>query len=645
MRLSAYNPVALIFGPVFQKEVRAAGRRRSTYVFRALYAAGLVALVAIAYIGIRSSAEGARGVRRLQELQQLAPSVGLVIMWFQFVALALAAPIFTGAAIADERRARTLATLLTTPLSAAQIIWGKLSSRLVQLTILSLLALPLLLAIRVFGGLDAGVVIAATVVSLSVALLGAALGLMYSTWHRRGMNAAVFGLLTLVLVQGAPSAVEGILVLALNETLYTGGPREYPFHENVLATNAAAVMGFISATAVTGQELRSFSVSLGAQELGYTPFTIPMWTVNAVYNVVMTGAAVMASVVSLRRTMRREGAAEGTVAPPARRRRRAAAAAPPTIPAPTDNGEAPPVESLPAEPEPDTADDSRDRDSREVSDRPVLWREVRQATFGSRRNFLVVAVLVAAGMAYLYYEWGIHDEGLNMVLAIVGAIAIMVQSIFMTTGSIAHEREARTWEVLLTTPLSGRAIIFGKAAGALRAQWFIPAVVLGHFVLAAAGGYVSPLFPLVLFLIYLGPTLFFTASGQLFSLIFRKGVTAAACNLGLGLMLWIGSWVAVGLAGWFSDVADSDWFDYSTYACYCMNPVALTGSAGGGMVRYIRGSSLSGVYAIYGADQLTLTAPDFLAVVVGVFAVYAAGAAVAVGIALANFRSLSGRSS
>src|SRR5690606_34480354 len=253
--------------------------------------------------------------------------------------------------------------------------------------------------------------------------------------------------------------------------------------------------GFISATAVTGQELRSFSVSLGAQELGYTPFTIPMWTVNAVYNVVMTGAAVMASVVSLRRTMRREGAAEGRVAPPARRRRRAAAAAPPTIPAPTDNGEAPPVESLPAEPEPDTADDSRDRDSREVSDRPVLWREVRQATFGSRRNFLVVAVLVAAGMAYLYYEWGIHDEGLNMVLAIVGAIAIMVQSIFMTTGSIAHEREARTWEVLLTTPLSGRAIIFGKAAGALRAQWFIPAVVLGHFVLAAAGGYVSPLFP------------------------------------------------------------------------------------------------------------------------------------------------------
>ena len=45
MRLSAFNPASYLLGPVFQKEVRVAGRRRGTYIFRALYAAGLLTLV------------------------------------------------------------------------------------------------------------------------------------------------------------------------------------------------------------------------------------------------------------------------------------------------------------------------------------------------------------------------------------------------------------------------------------------------------------------------------------------------------------------------------------------------------------------------------------------------------------------------
>src|SRR5262249_1232728 len=160
MRLSRLNPASYLFGPIFQKEVRSTGRRRATYLFRMLYATALLVVVALAFQGLRQSAAHLSGVQRLQMLQQLAPQLALIIMWFQFAALALAAPIFAATAICDERRARTLGTLLTTPLTAPQIIWGKLSSRLVQLTILALLAAPLLLAIRVFGGLDARIVVA-----------------------------------------------------------------------------------------------------------------------------------------------------------------------------------------------------------------------------------------------------------------------------------------------------------------------------------------------------------------------------------------------------------------------------------------------------------------------------------------------------
>src|SRR5258706_15498210 len=113
MHLSSLNPVSLLFGPIFQKDVRTAGRKRGTYVMRALYGAALLALVAIVFAGMQSEVSYFTGVRRLQRLQTLAPMMAIMVVWFQFIALCLAAPIFTGPAICDEKRARTLPALMT----------------------------------------------------------------------------------------------------------------------------------------------------------------------------------------------------------------------------------------------------------------------------------------------------------------------------------------------------------------------------------------------------------------------------------------------------------------------------------------------------------------------------------------------------
>ncbi len=654
MRLSSLNPVALLFGPIFQKDVRTAGRKRGTYIMRSLYGAALLSLVGIAFAGMQSEMAMITGVRRLQQLQKLAPAMAIMIVWFQFIALCLAAPIFTGPAICDEKRARTLPALMTTPLSAAQIILGTLASRVVQLVILVLLATPLLLALRVFGGLDARVVFAATCMGISAALLGAALGLMFSVWHKRGTAAAIFGLLTLVLFMAAPSAVEGIVYYIMNDTETMSGVKQeaYSYHQQVLATCTPAEMAFLTESAMMGGELRTMEVpwvALPHDGIGFTlvKLAVPMWTLNVGYNLLLTALVTAYSTRALRRVMLKE-AAEGVAAAqaPGRKRRKAKAAAPAAV------GDAPPA----PEPEPSEEVGREAARSREVSDHPVLWREVRQATFGSRRWFRVILVLTCVGMVGMYWSAGttnghfsvravLDNEGLHAALMILGGIGVMIQPVFMTTGSIAGEREARTWETLLTAPLTGAQIMLGKLAGALRTQWFLPAVVLGHFVAAACGGHINPLTPVHLLLIYLGPVLLFTATGQLLSLMFRRAVVAAACNLLLALGLWLGTWIGLALTAWFVDTGQGKLFDFFGAAFFSINPVAMANSISETATGRGHGRWVHDDYHLYGVHDHTLHVGMFSLVVVGVFVFYCVGAAAAMGIAIRGFRRLSGRSS
>lgn len=661
MRLSSLNPVSILFGPIFQKDVRTAGRKRGTYIMRGLYAAALLALVAIAFAGMQSEMAFFTGVRRLQRLQTLAPWMAIMIVWFQFIALCLAAPIFTGPAICDEKRARTLPALMTTPLTAAQIVLGTLSSRVVQLVILALLATPLLLAIRVFGGLDARVVFAATCMGVSAALLGAALGLMFSVWHKRGTSAAIFALLTLVLMMGAPAAVEGVIYYIANDfDTYVAVKQEpYPYHQNILATCTPAVMGFLTESAVMGGELRSMEfdwIIVGhdtiRNKVVAIPLAAPMWAVNTAYNLALAALVTLYTTRALRRVMLKE-AAEGVSTEQAPRGARKKAQPPPT---PAEGGVAtPPVGEMAHSDE--AAGVGREAaQSREVSDHPVLWREVRQATFGSRKWFRVIGVLTVAGLIALYWwagtnqgRFSIQDvlasEGLHGAMMILGGIVIMIQPVFMTTGSIAGEREARTWDTLLTAPLTGRQIMLGKIAGALRTQWFLPGVVLAHFVAVAATGYINPLIPFFLLLIYLGPTLFFSATGQLFSLVFRRAVAAAACNLLLALGLWLGTWIGLALAAWFVDTGEGKLFDYLGGAIFSLNPVAMANSISETATRHSRGWWLHDSYTIYGSHDHTLRVGMFTLLVAGVFAFYLLGGAAAMLVAVRGFRRLSGRSS
>jgi ABC-type transport system involved in multi-copper enzyme maturation permease subunit len=607
------DPLAVVLGPTFQKEVRVAGRRRGTYWLRALTALGLLIVTAFAFSSMRSAMGSAGRVQRLQMLQQLAPYITMVVIWFQFVALFFVAPILTAPAVCDEKRARTLAALMTTPLTSAQVAFGMLASRVVQLTILALLAAPLLLAVRVFGGLEAGVVLAATSITLSTALLGAALGLMFSVRHRRATTAGLTAMLTLALVQGGPLLLYAIIYSGLDSS--TRGE----FDTRAILTCSPATLGIVN-LGMFGEVPPGFTTASTA--LFANPVSITQsWILNSLYNVLLAGMVMARVTATLRRVMIHQASFDGGPAPA--RRRRATAMDTPS--ASTD----PPLHTSPGR-------------IRQVSDRPVLWREVRQSAFGSRRKFLVILGLTVAVLLFLYARFGLREEGVHHSIAIIGAIFVVLHGAFMTVGGISSERDARTWDVLLTTPLTARQIILGKFLGTLRAQWFLPAVVHAHLALAVIVGAVSPIVFLHLPLIYLGPAVLLSATGVLLSLFFRKGTVAASCNLGIMLALYAASWLIVALIAWFLDMGWNSSFDLVWDACFAVNPVPMAVSTIDPALHPRPYEPQTRSYHLAGES---MGLGSFTMLVIGVFVGYLTVAAGVLVVAVGTFRRLSGRSS
>ena len=95
---------------------------------------------------------------------------------FCVFAMALIGPVLTSTAINEERLHKTWHVLLMTPLTAWQIVAGKLFSRLLTALTLIGLSLPVLALVRLLGGVEVqqmvGVICLCAVVALTTAALG-----------------------------------------------------------------------------------------------------------------------------------------------------------------------------------------------------------------------------------------------------------------------------------------------------------------------------------------------------------------------------------------------------------------------------------------------------------------------------------------
>jgi len=175
---------------------------------------------------------------------------------------------------------------------------------------------------------------------------------------------------------------------------------------------------------------------------------------------------------------------------------------------------------------------------------------------------------------------------------------------------------------------------------------------------------VRPIVILHLALIYLGPALFFAATGLLLSLKFRKAVTAGALNLGIAASLWGLLWftplviplvlrVLLLVPAWFGllnpdlvvDAFLDDHFSQVIDAIFVANPIALLDAAVSPGVFEIGPRGIARVPFQTKLIYHNLDLAECTWVVLSVFTFYTLAAAAMIATARFWFRDWSGRAS
>lgn len=537
-----------LFGPMFGMELRATSRNRRTYFVRAGFLAVLIGVVAVAWLAATADIGFNPAQGRLR-LGFLAPSLLMACGWFQLIGLALVGPALTSTAVSEELRRHTLRALLLTPLSEWQILMGKLLSRSLHLLVLAGLSLPVVAAVQVYGGVEPGHVIGTMALGLANGFFAASVGLFVSTTAVRPSMATLTSYLCLVGMYMVPLVAGWCLSIVVTVLVFFGGG-------NVLVVLAAAINPFV-AMALLHTEM----MNPGTLPVGSLASTGWLWVPNTI--VLLAGACVVTYLAS-RRTRRllspestlaerlRQAGYRGApvrrvptappVAPVARTTKDAAAQQPAAATAVVQ-----PAESVPPRPRfaQSVLTGSRaQRPSRHVDDDPILWREGIRATWYTT-GWKWATVAVGAYILIPVYSGAAANDtlasgGFHGAMTSIYLVMLLIAAALFSAPALTAEKEGTCWPALLSTPLTGRAILWAKARAALRRTLPFSSLVVGHVLLFTLLGFLHPVVLVHTTLILAAFVPFTLSLGLLFSLRARRTSNAIGGVILTGLVLWGG---------------------------------------------------------------------------------------------------------
>lgn len=485
------NPLRLA-GPIFDKELRVASRRRRLYVLRFAYVVALALVVLHLWSSLLRTSGGAGAALQASRLAEMGKGIVAVVVWFQFLTGQILAAALLGDAISSEIRQRTLDVLMVTPVRSVQIVTGKLVSKLLQAASLLAISLPVLAVVRVFGGVPWDYLVAGLCVTASAGIFAGALSLTLSISNRQPYQAFLAVILWNIVVWGLLAA----LLAKLSQSGYLSGS---VVRSVLQLTNPFIVLGGLTQGMMSG-----FS---GA---GVSSWLWQCLILVASAAVLLAWSAWRVRKITLRtKPLRVEETSEPVVSGVGKPRRR--------------------------------------RAIRPVVGSPVAWKERCTPLFKTYRSALpyVGLLLVILGISIVLSRVSRDSLGVFFFF-----FAGLVQLLFLVdvgvaaAGAISKEREARTWPILLATPLEAREIIWGKAVGAFRRNLPLLAPLPLLYLFAFIGGPVaerSPWPPALAACVLLGSlaitTVFVLGAGLYFSV--RLKTTAAATVT--TLIVYVGS--------------------------------------------------------------------------------------------------------
>jgi ABC-type transport system involved in multi-copper enzyme maturation permease subunit len=166
--------------PVFVYEWITSSRRWHGYALRAAFVLVLLtSLVVIWYFSSRPLVMRS-AASPIRMMAQFGERFFIAMIGTQLTLVLLAAPAATAGAICIDRARGTLTHLLVTDLTDAEIVLGKLAARLVPVLWLVACALPMMELLTLLGGVDPFALLAAFIVTIGIAVLGCSLALVFS---------------------------------------------------------------------------------------------------------------------------------------------------------------------------------------------------------------------------------------------------------------------------------------------------------------------------------------------------------------------------------------------------------------------------------------------------------------------------------
>lgn len=520
--LSTLRP-DLLAGPIFHKELRVSSRRRRNYVLRSVYLLLLLLFIA----GTWSTATNFGqlvGASAIQQMAGVGKAVTTTVVWFQFVALQLVALVLCSTSICDEVQRRTLGVLLTTPITSTQIVVGKMLSRMLQLFILLALSLPVLAVVRVFGGVPWDFVLSALAITTTSMLFTGSVSMFFSVYARHSFNvvvavmlfALVFNVLMPIVVGLLlPTATTAFLLTLLNpagvlmaESMVALNPSAgglfaaptWPLHCLVMLGISVAVLAWCSARVrrvalrqMVGETLNPRPISLMAIPAGGSPSGEAVARLSA-----LPGGAASASQ---------------------------------------------PVQHF--TPVAEIAPHRLGRDDgicRPVTGSPIVWKELRAPLFRNVRK--IVGLCIFAGMMLLFYSVVGCFGGLTFSYTHGALVCVLLAMGLLETAAgagaaITSEKEANTWPILLTTPLTAWQIVGGKLVGAIRRAMPLWLFLLVHVALFTLVGIIHIVAAIMVVVIAAVAALFVASVGLYSSARLRKTGGAVAISLLTPLLLWV----------------------------------------------------------------------------------------------------------
>ncbi len=452
------------FGPVFEAERKTRARRWQGYATRSLFVLSLLAGLILVWLD--QSEQG--GPITVQQMAETGSSAYFVLTFLELVAVLTIAPSATAGAICLDKSRGALAHVFVTDLSDREIVLGKLAARLFPVWGLLACALPVAAMATLLGGIDPVALTGALVIAAGVAFLGCSLALMLSVWASKTHEVitVVFGVGALWIL--ACPVWDVVFSLGTRPPIWL--ERTNPFY----LTNAP--YSYPGETSLVEPIL--FALGCGLIGIGFT--AVAIWKVRVVG---CRSAGVQA---------RRVGLVDLAVAWVRGRVRW---------------GKGPKLDA-----------------------NPVLWREWHRNRPSRWSEFVwvgyeILCAVASIGLtiaALLDSPTAVKDALPGLAVGTLVTLGLILVSA-STASVLAEERARGSLDVLLSTPISTRTILWAKWRGAFRR---IPWLAFWPVVVGVAYSIFEKLEFIQVALLYCVPIL-----------IIVQG--AALVSLGLALATWI----------------------------------------------------------------------------------------------------------